>query len=173
MTIAISRVRRFKFAAILGVASLQGCVTSQFPLLDDKTVIVDGSLSGRYTLPTSPDQQRAEYDIYLKAKEYLLAQNGKLTYIATLHQWHANTYLAQLRSPAKTTSAGHPSPSPYVYMIVKKTESGLDLNLIGCTINDPCKVDSVQELFSLATAAEQKPEKQQLETLTKMAGYPN
>jgi hypothetical protein len=148
---------------------MQGCVTSHFPLFDDKTLVVDRSLTGHYSLPALPNQQPAEYRVYLKQNEYLLVHDGKLEYLGTLHKWHENTYIAQLRPPAGRTDPKKPSPSEYGYLLVKKTPTGADLNLIQCQTTEICQAGTLDDLYKLAENAEEHPQDKQLATATKTA----
>lgn len=149
------------------VSALQGCVNSQFPLLDKKSLVVDPSLTGRYLLHDAAGPKPVEYDVYLKDTEYLLVRDRKLDFIGTLHRSVGGVYLAELRTLATPSIDTHLSPSAYTYMIVKKTGTGVELNLIGCTMNSPCMVKSVDELDKLVSAAVEHPDSSQIEVATK------
>lgn len=170
LRIPFKSVRARTSIVLLGTAfvgaALQGCVDSQFPLLDNKTIVVDDSLTGHYVVTDSSKKTEA-YDVYLKGEAYIFAQESKITFIATLHRWQADVYLAQMRSPANLTDVAHPSPSRYSYMIVKKTDQGVDLNLIQCQTTDDCDVTTPEQLDKLAANAEHNPRGNQLATATK------
>jgi hypothetical protein len=156
---------RIRTATILALFFMQGCVTSQFPLLDKNALVADNSLAGHYVLRDASDKQQ-EFNLYVKGKMYLIARDSELAYIATIHTWQGDTFIAQLRMPAETTNAKS-TPSPFFYMLVTKTDNGLNLNLIGCESGGDCSISTIDELSKLAAAAQQHPQDSQLATATK------
>ena len=165
---SVNGFRNIANTFLLAIA-LEGCVSSQFPLLGNDTLVVDDSLIGRYQLATSSSQKPSRFDVFLKGNTYLLVEGSKLAYIGTLHDWHPGTYLAQLRNFSNHGSAA--ASNTYTYMLVTKTGTGIRLNRIPCATTDPCQVNSVDQLNDLATAAEQHPQAAQVATAIEIAGF--
>jgi hypothetical protein len=137
---------------LTGLLLLQGCITSQFPLLDDKSTIVDSSLTGSYIVVAS-DNKPLHYSVYLHRQKYFLLLDGKLWMIGTLHNWTAGMYLAQARPPVQTDQAGSTISSPYLYFLVRKTDGGAELNDIPCSTE--CLATNLPDLSNLIAAAMQ------------------
>ncbi len=101
--------------------------------------MVDVSLTGHYTYmhPTSTN-----VDVYLKGKQFLIAENGKLRFIATLNQWDASkrTFIGQAREAGKRD---------YVYFLIGRTEDGAVLNFFSCPYN--CQVTNVRDLSNMTS----------------------
>lgn len=146
-----ARVRR---TSILGRTALiavllQGCVTSQIPLLNDSLAIADSSLTGHYHY-VDAQQKPADVDVFLKDKRYLIAVAGKLKYIATLRVWDTasnSAYLAQVRE------AGKPQ---YSYVLIQRTKHGADLNFLHCPTAE-CYVTNFHDLSNLAHVEDSDP----------------
>jgi hypothetical protein len=150
-------------------ALLKGCITSQFPLLDDKSLVIDPSLTGRYEVTENLDMKPSEFEIYLNRKAYYLVSNGKLVFITTLHKWAGNGYLGELRGTAEPGADGRLRPASYVYLLITKTDKGADLNLIQCETHEGCEVKSATDLLKFAAEAEQNPQFKQLGAAIKKA----
>lgn len=159
---------------VLATIPLQGCVTSQLPLLDEKSSIVDKSLTGHYVLTfrdngnTESDQKPSAYDVYLKGNKYLFVQNGTLTFIGTLHANGTGGHLVQLREVTRPGKVGFLGAS-YSYIIVKNATASVEINSMRCEgVNYPCTVKDLAALLAAAIFSENNPDERQLATATKI-----
>lgn len=140
------RVRQFSIirlqllCLLLIAVALPGCVLSQVPLLEDKTAIIDPSLTGHYRL-SGVDKLPLELDVYLKENRYVVVAAPKDIFIMTLHPLQDSTYLAQLRK-----TGGN---SRYIYFLSRKSDSGLEINFIPCDAG----CEPIGDLESLNTMA--------------------
>ena len=125
--------------ALIGALFLQGCVTSQVPLLDEGAAVVEASFAGHYTYahPTATN-----VDVYLKGKEFLIVENGKLRFISILNQWDTSTktFIGQAREVGKRD---------YVYFLIQQTEKGTELNFFSCPFN--CQATNMHDLSSMTS----------------------
>src|ERR1700756_4250921 len=104
----------FTVSALLCLCVLQGCVTSQLPLLDENAAVADPLFAGHYTYTYSTT---GTVDVYLKGKQFLVAENGKLRYIAVVNPWDAakKTFIGQAREIGK---------AEYSYFLILQTDHG-------------------------------------------------
>jgi hypothetical protein len=153
-------------SALLSAILLQGCVTSQFPLLESKTAVADRSLIGSYiTLMPHADKPSIS-TVYLRGTQYLLSQDGKLGMIVTLHNSSAGVYLAQGRWTKVHDESGKAIPSRYTYFLVRKTATGAELNTLPCSSD--CRPTNMTELSNLIALATQDFHGKELLTATKI-----
>lgn len=132
-----------RYSILLAMMLLQGCVLSRMPLLDDKTAIIDPLLTGHYRL-SGLDKLPSELDIYIKENRYVLVASPKDIFIATFHPLQDGVYIAQLRKLGAN--------SRYIYFLIRKSDSGLELNFIPCDAScDP--IDNLESLNTMATNA--------------------
>lgn len=126
--------------------SLQGCITSQFPLLDDKSAIADPYFAGRYHVVGI--DKSFDVEVYLRGTKYLLVQEGKFAYLGTVHNWRSGAYLTQLRPTSEIQGKDAKGPSNYVYFLLRKSSSGAEMNFIPCT--GDCDLKDVNDLSNFA-----------------------
>ena len=134
--------RKISLALLANLAILlQGCVTSQVPLLDDSSPIADPAFTGHYEY-VDPQQKTSKIDVFLKDNLYLLVEGGKLKAIVTLHAWdaQAGVQIAQLRNVGKRE---------YGYFLIRRTNEGAELNLIPCKGDFSCTVTKIHDLSNL------------------------
>lgn len=133
--------RYLPVGALLIAAALQGCVSSQVPLLDESTAIADPSFTGRYRI-SGVDKLPSEMNVFLKDKKYVLVVDPKHFFVATLHRRPDDIYLVQMRATGVS--------SEYNYFLLRKSPSGFELNLIPCDAN----CNSIHDLDGLNAMAD-------------------
>lgn len=148
-------------AVALLVASLCGCVTSALPLFDDKAGLSDSKFVGRFKMQYRgedyvkgqqpgeliPDLVPETFDVLQRGNQYLVVENRKLMYLASLYSFGKADAIAQLwRTGTKSNE--------FIYILVRPTSHGLRLRALDCDPPDPgtegCHAKTKEEVSRLA-----------------------
>jgi hypothetical protein len=142
-------------------AALSGCISSNLPLFPRAAGLIDQEIAGAYTVQGFLTKTPEDFDVFAKGNEYLIVAQGKLAFVATIHQWNNETRIMQIRPVGKTE---------YFYNLLRRTETGFQLNAIPC--QDPhqwvgCTIKNRDELDQWARAAESNFNGPELQTATR------
>jgi len=127
-------------ATIFFTLSLCGCVISPLPIYADKDSVADSKFTGKFKMERlvadekpagfMDDMVPETFEILQKGKQYLVVENGKLKYLATLHPFSETEVIAQLWRTGATSSE-------FLYILVQWNSRGLTLRELDCDPSDP------------------------------------
>lgn len=142
-------------------ASLCGCVISPLPVFADKEGAADSKFTGKFKIeglvgderPTGfmADAVPETFEVLQKGNQYLVVENGKLKYLATLHPLGETEAIVQLWRTGATSS-------DFLYILVRWNSRGLALRELDCDPSDPgtneCRAKTKEDVVRFAEFTE-------------------